>query len=56
MEDSNTLPENYIQENDEVRIEDNVVEGLDASDDACDDGSVVIKKRRRMTSKEYSKE
>ncbi|KAI0510486.1 hypothetical protein KFK09_011088 [Dendrobium nobile] len=51
MEDSNTLPENYIQQNDEDRIEDNVVEGLDASDDACDDGSVVIKKRRRMTSK-----
>ncbi|KAL0907610.1 hypothetical protein M5K25_022029 [Dendrobium thyrsiflorum] len=48
MEDSNTIPDIYTQQNEEVRIEDNVVE---ASDDACDDGSVVIKKRRRMTSK-----
>ncbi|KAL0923145.1 hypothetical protein M5K25_007193 [Dendrobium thyrsiflorum] len=52
MEDSNTIPDIYTQQNEEVRIEDNVVEASDdACDDACDDGSVVIKKRRRMTSK-----
>ncbi|KAI0526836.1 hypothetical protein KFK09_002428 [Dendrobium nobile] len=43
MEDSNTLPELFIDENEEVHIEDNVVE-------PSNDGSVVIKKRRRMTS------
>ncbi|KAI0497462.1 hypothetical protein KFK09_020690 [Dendrobium nobile] len=48
MEDSNTVPEIYIHENEEVHIEDNVVE---PSDDVCNYDSVIIKKRRMMTSK-----
>ncbi|XP_028549721.1 uncharacterized protein LOC114579423 [Dendrobium catenatum] len=47
MEDSKTLPELFIDENEELHIEDNLVE-------SSNDGSVVIKKRRRMTFKEIT--
>ncbi|KAI0511029.1 hypothetical protein KFK09_011647 [Dendrobium nobile] len=49
MEDSNTLPKHFIDENEEVDIKDNVVE-------PSNDGSVVLKKRGRMTSKMVNKD